>query len=284
MNEQISARTDWQAAVAAGHTLAMVVELGMLPSELRQALSKEHAFFPLLLQPEVSHLNAEGPALIELSAQPLAAYTQLSERLPREAQHGWLSCRLGILELQKHLADALACRNIDGETLLIRSYAHNVLPILHRRQEQPWHTWLFGPVVNWWLPTSQGWQRVEGLGRNDLPPYHPIELDQPLVDALGVDPHAQALVAELQANAPEVFTSECHGERLNQASQALAQARKAGLSRSSDQYFYALYSLLGGKAIDHNPDWPAMLQRVESGGQALADVQLEQDERMDNLG
>ena len=55
----------------------------------------------------------------------------------------------------------------------------------------------------------------------------------------------------------------------------MAQARKAGLSRFSDQYFYALYSLLGGKAINQNPDWPAMLQRVESGDQALADVQLE---------
>ncbi len=278
MNEQISARTDWQAAIAAGHSLAMIVELGMLPSEIRQALSTEHAFFPLLVQPEVSHLNAEGPALIELSGQPYSKYAQLIEHLGNEAQHGWLGCRLDILELQKHLADALACRNTDGETLLIRSYAHNVLPILHTRQEQPWHTWLFGPIVNWWLPSSQGWQRVEGLALNDVPPYHPIELDQPLVDALGVDPHAQALVAELQVNAPEVFVSECHGDRLHQAGQALSQARGAGLTRQPDQYFYALYSLLGGRPISQNPQWPDILQRVEQHGQALAQVQAELDE------
>ncbi len=284
MNEQISARTDWEAAIAAGHTVAIVVELGLLSPELRLALFTEHSVFPLLQQPEVAHLSAEGPALIELSGQPFAKYTQLDERLAKGARQGWLSSQLDIRELQNHLGDALVCRNIDGETLLIRSYAHNVLPTLNARQEQPWHTWLFGPIVYWWLPTSQGWQRVEGLARSDLPPYHPIELDQPLVDALGVDPHAQALVAELQGNAPEVFNSECHGERLNQASQALAQARKAGLSRPSDQYFYALYSLLGGKAIDQNPHWPAMLQRIERDGHALADVQLEQDEQLDNQG
>lgn len=284
MNEQNSVRSDWEAALAAGHTVAMVVELGLLSSDLRLALFTEHLVLPLLQQPEVAHLSTEGPALIELSGQPFANYTQLDERLAKGARHGWLSSQLDIRELQNHLSDALACRNIDGDTLLIRSYAHTVLPILHARQEQPWHTWLFAPVVHWWLPTRQGWQRLQGLAQSNVPPYQPIELDQPLVDALGVDPHAQALVAELQASAPDVFISECHTERLDQASQAFSQAREAGLTRQPDQYFYALYSLLGGKAIDQNPHWPAMLQRVEHDGQALADVQLEQDERVSNQG
>ncbi len=278
MTEQNAARTDWDAALAAEQTLVMVVELGLLSDKSRFGLFTEHAVWPLLLQPGVTHLSNEGPALIELSGQPFAKHVQLREQLTRSAQHGWLSSRLDILELQKHLGDALACRNIDGDTLLIRSYAHNVLPILHARQEQPWHTWLFGPIVQWWLPTLQGWQPLQGLAQSEVPPYHPIELDQPLVDALGIDPHAQALVAELQANAPEVFVSECHGERLNQASQALSQAREAGLKRQPDQYFYALYSLLGGKTISQNPNWPVILQRVEQDGQALAQVQAELDE------
>lgn len=282
MTEQNAARTDWDAALAADQTLVMVVELGLLSSECRLGLFTEHAVWPLLLQLGVTHLSNDGPALIELSGQPFTTHIQLREQLTRSAQHGWLSSRLGILELQKHLGDALACRNIDGDTLLIRSYAHNVLPILHARQEQPWHTWLFGPIVQWWLPTSQGWQPVQGLAQSEVPPYHPIELDQPLVDALRLDPHAQALVAELQANAPEVFVSECHGERLNQAGQALSQAREAGLTRQPDQYFYALYSLLGGKAISQNPNWPTMLHRVEQNGEALAQVQAELEE--DNQG
>jgi len=282
MTEQNAARTDWDAALAAEQTLVMVVELGLLSDKSRFGLFTEHAVWPLLLQPGVTHLSNEGPALIELSGQPFAKHVQLREQLTRSAQHGWLSSRLDILELQKHLGDALACRNIDGDTLLIRSYAHNVLPILHARQEQPWHTWLFGPIVQWWLPTSQGWQPLQGLAQSEVPPYHPIELDQPLVDALGIDPHAQALVAELQANAPEVFVSECHGERLNQASQALSQAREAGLTRQPDHYFYALYSLLGGQAIRNNPNWPDILRRVEQNGEALAQVQAELDE--DNQG
>ena len=278
MTEQDVARNDWEAALAAEQTLVMVVELGLLSDESRLRLFTEHTVWPLLLQPGVTHLGNEGPALIELNGQPYANYIQLHEQLTRSARHGWLSSRLDIIELQKHLGDALACRNIDGETLLIRSYAHNVLPILHARHEQPWHTWLFGPIVQWWLPTSQGWQPLQGLAQSEVPPYHPIELDQPLVDALGIDPHAQALVTELQANAPEIFVSECQGERLNQAGQALSQAREAGLTRQSDQYFYALYSLLGGKPINQNPNWPEILQRVEQGGQPLAQIQVELDE------
>jgi hypothetical protein len=278
MTEQDVTRNDWEAALAANQTLVMVVELGLLSLDARQSLFTEHVVWPLLLQPGVTHLTNEGPALIELSGQPFIKHIQLSERFARSAQHGWLSSRLDIIELQKHLGDALACRNIDGDILLIRSYAQNVLPILHARQEQLWHTWLFGPIVQWWLPTTQGWQRLQGLAQGGVPPYHPIELDQPLVEALGIDPHAQALVTELQANAPEIFVTECHGERLNQAGQALSQAREVGLTRQPDQYFYALYSLLGGKPISQNPNWPEILQRVEQGGQPLAQIQVELDE------
>jgi hypothetical protein len=279
MSVQDLARADWEAALANGHTLALVVELGLLSPELRLGLFTEHAVWPLLQQAEVAHLSTEGPALVELSAQPFTTHIQQHEQLTRSAQHGWLSSRLSILELQKHLGDALACRNVDGEALLIRSYAHNLLPKLHARQEQPWHTWLFGPIVHWWLPTTEGWQRLQGMAQSGVPPYHPIELDQRLVDELGTDPHAQALVAELQSHAPEVFASECHGERLNQAGHALSQARAAGLTRDQDQYFHALYSLLSGKSISQNPNWPTMLHRVEHEGQALAHVQLELDEQ-----
>lgn len=273
------ARNDWEAALAAGHTLAMIVELGLLTSEQRQRLFTEHPIWPLLEQPEVEHLRTEGPVLIELSSTPFTTATQLNEQFVKSAQHGWLSSPLKIIDLRQHIGDALACRNINGEPLLIRSYAHNVLPVLHARHDQPWHAWLFGPIVHWWLFTRQGWQRLEGLAQNGTPAYHPIELDQRLVDKLGVDPHAQALVAELQNHAPEVFTSDCHGERLNQAGQALSQARQAGLSRPQDQYFFALYSLLSGCPMSQHPQWSDMLQRVERQGQELAEVKLELDQQ-----
>lgn len=272
------ARNDWATALEAGHTLAMVVELGLLTLEQRQLLFTEHSIWPLLEQPEVEHLRIEGPALIELSSHPFATEALLNEQLAERAQHGWLSSPLSIVDLRQHLSNALACRNLNGAPLLIRSYAHNVLPILHARHDQPWHAWLFGPIVHWWLPTRQGWQGLGGLAQNTTAAYHPIELDQRLVDELGVDPHAQALVAELQSEAPEVFTSDCHGERLNQAGQALSQARSAGLSRPQDQYFFALYSLLSGNPMSRHPQWPDMLKQVEQQGRELAEVQLEQDQ------
>lgn len=279
MNTQDLTYTDWESARAAGHTLVMVVELGLISPELRLRLFAEHSLWPLLQQPQVAHLTTQGPALIELSDQPFAKRIEQQEQLPRSAQHGWLSSRLNMIDLQKHLGDALACRNIDGEILLIRSYAHNVLPALYARPEQAWHSWLFGPIVHWWLPTTQGWQRIDGLAQADVPAYHSIELDQRLVDELGTDPHAQALVAELQNNAPQVFTSECHGERLSQAGHALSQAQEAGLTQQQDQYFYALYSLLSGAPLSQSPDWPGMLQRVEHEGLELAQVQQELEEQ-----
>jgi hypothetical protein len=278
MSPRDLAGNDWETARQAGHTLAMVVELGLLPPEQRQRLFTEHPVWPLLEQPEVEHLRIEGPALIELSGHPFAMAAQFDEQLVKSAQHGWLSSPLDIIELRQHMGDALAGRNINGEPLLIRSYAHNVLPLLHARHDQPWHAWLFGPIAHWWLPARQGWQRLEGLAQNTPSAYHAIELDQRLVDELGVDPHAQALVAELQSEAPEVFTSDCHGERLNQASQALSQARAAGLSCTQDQYFFALYSLLSGSPMSQRPQWPDILQQVEQQGRELAEVQLEQDQ------
>ncbi|HWV10344.1 MAG TPA: DUF4123 domain-containing protein [Pseudomonas sp.] len=279
MNDQDVSRNDWESALAVGYNLAMVVELGLLPANTRQALIAEHKVWPLLHQADMEHLRYEGPALVELSGQPFSTLQLHHERLPTGAWHGWLSSRMDMLQLQQHLGDALACRDIDGDTLLIRSYAHNVLPALHARQDQPWHAWLFGPVVEWWLPGAQGWQRFEGLGQDSTPDYHPIQLDQALVEALGVDLHAQALVAELQQHAPKVFLSDCHGERLNQVSQALSDARAAGLSQQSDQSFYALYSLMSSQSLNQHPGWPQMVQRVEHEGVALANVLAERDEQ-----
>jgi hypothetical protein len=278
MNAQEIARVDWEVAQASGNSLVMVAERGLLPAEQRQQLCTEHPVWHLLEQPEVKHLRAEGPVLIELSDQPFGRQAQLHEQLSRSALHGWLCSALRISDLRKHLGDALACRDVNGDTLLIRSYAHNVLPALYARHDLPWHTWLFGPIGQWWLPTRQGWRRLDGLALDSVPLYQPIALDQRLADELGIDQHAQALVAELQRQAPEVFTSECHGERLNQVGQALSQARQAGLSQTQDQYFFALYSLLSGKPMHQNKDWPAILHRVEKLGQELAQVRLPPDE------
>lgn len=279
MNALDVSRNDWEQALAAGHSLALVVELGLLSADARQAILAAHRIWPLLHQADMAHLRNEGPAMVELSGQPFSALQEQYERLAPTARHGWLSSRLGMLQLQQHLGDALACRDIDGDTLLIRSYAHNVLPVLHARQEQPWHAWLFGPIEHWWQPSSQGWQRFEGLAQGSVPAYQPIELDQALVEALGVDLHAQALVDELQQHAPQVFLSDCHGERLSQVSQALAQARSAGLSQQSDQAFHALYSLMSGQSLSQHPDWPLMLRRVEHEGLALANALAERDEQ-----
>lgn len=279
MSESNLAQQDWAQARREGLTLALVVEQGLLTPEQRLLLADGQLVWPLMNQPQLGPLRAEGPALLDLSNQTFDQQQVLSQRLDACAMHGWLSSPLAIVELTQHLGDALACRDTRGEVLLIRSYARTVLPKLHARHDLPWHAWLFGQLTCCWLPLSQGWQRLAGGNLRTAPGYQPIELDEPLEQALGRDPHAQALLAQLQAEAPEVFANACHDERLAQVESTLALAREAGLRSIADQSYFTLYSLLEGQSMQQRKDWPEIRQLVEQQGHSLAQVQQMIEER-----
>ncbi|VXC25788.1 conserved hypothetical protein [Pseudomonas sp. 8AS] len=279
MNEINLAQQDWALARSEGLTLALVVEQGQLAPEQRLLLADGPPIWPLMNQPQIGHLRAEGPALLDLSNQTFGQQQALGQSLDACAMHGWLSSPLAIAELTQHLGDALACRDSRGEVLLIRSYARTVLPKLHARQDLPWHAWLFGPLTCCWLPQARGWQRLAGNGLRTAPGFQPIELDESLEQALGRDPHARALLAQLQAEAPEVFASTCHDKRLAQVESTLTLAREAGLQSTADQSYFTLYSLLEGQPMQQRKDWPEIRQLVEQQGHGLAQAQHMVEER-----
>src|SRR5690606_31204533 len=63
-------------------------------------------------------------------------------------------------------------------------------------------------------------------------------------------------------SAPQVFDSDCHGDRLRQVEQALAAARKTELTHPDDHSLFAILYLLEGHPPDHAPDWPIVMQMV----------------------
>lgn len=143
---------------------------------------------------------------------------------------GWLSSTVPAHQLADHLSDASACLVANEASLLLRSYAPPTLPLLHQRSDQPWHRWLFGPVEAWWARTEHGWQRFAGLEQREISEYHPIHLDEALMRHLQHDARAEQLLQQVGHIAPESFSSDCHGERLNRYSNCLMSPKRRNWS------------------------------------------------------
>ena len=219
---------------------------------------------PLMSQEEFAHLREEGPWLVALGEQPAVEFARLQQDLGGSAVPGYLTSYLPLAELARHLSYALLAQDNNGKTVLLRSYAPRVLTVLHAHSEHPWHSWLFGPI-NRWTVYDQGNSAVavSGGGLKSLPDYTPIELDGALIQELGADPQASALLKTLLEQAPEVFTSTDHDERLKQVEGALDGARKSGLKHPEDITLFATLHLLEGKAPSEDPIWPAAMRLVE---------------------
>lgn len=217
---------DWERAVEKGRTQVLIIECGLLEIAQRQSLHDPQRVWPLMQAPTLAHLREHGPALLDLGGEPFEALQARLDELPRQALIGWMSATLPAAQLASHLGDALACEDDAGNALLIRSYAGEVLPLLHPRTDQPWHPWLFGPLACCWLYDGERWQRLHGLALDDLPAYQPLRLDPPLLAALGGDSTEQRLLSVLEAQLPELLPQCCPGERLEAVRTVVNQARE----------------------------------------------------------
>jgi len=219
---------------------------------------------PLMHQTAFAHLCAEGPWLIALGKNTNSTLEALRTARPRLIVHGLISSPTGLDSLARHLGDALVAQEPSGQTLLLRSYAPHVLPVLHKQLQAPWHAWLFSPIQEWTVLDSNGCERFRftGAGLAEPLPYVPIFLDEPLLARLASDQHALALLTELQRSAPEVFSSACHSDRLAQVQAALDEARRSGLTHPDDHGLFAVLTLMEGRAPNQSPDWPDVLHLV----------------------
>lgn len=266
--------TAWNQARENQHRCLAIVELGLLPDTLRLALLQTpHAKQPLMHQAEFAELKDHGPWLLDLTTLPFSDCQALLSFDGIPAWMGWLSTTCPLGSMAEHLGDALLATDEQGDVYLLRSYAPGVLPHLHARSEAPWHAWLFGPLLQWWQPITDGnWQALQGAGASSPAAYHPITLDQPLWQHLQLDPLAYSLTAELERSAVEVFASSCHGERMVQVQRALDAARAQGLQQNEDLSLFATLRLFDSQFPAHWPNWPDALQQVKERNMPLAQV------------
>jgi hypothetical protein len=232
---------------------------------------------PLMHQQAFAHLRDDGPWLVFLGEHPEKTLDTLKHELGGQAIQGVIRSPAHLEVLAEHLGDALLAQDPTGQTLLLRSYAPHVLPVLHERAETSWHAWLFGPITEWSTWDTAGCERhFAGTGLAAPADYAPITLDAPLMTQLAADQQALALLAELQRSAPEVFTSSCHGDRLSQVQAALEKARQSGLTHPDDHGLFAVLTLIEGQAPSQSPAWPDLLKMVEqqnySLGHALEEI------------
>ncbi|WP_421682946.1 DUF4123 domain-containing protein [Stutzerimonas urumqiensis] len=224
----------------------------------------------LMSQPEFDSLRDEGPWLVALGEPPESGYATLRDNLGSQAVLGRLSSPLSLPDLASHLSDALICQDKQGATYLLRSYVPHVLAVLHQRKDCPWHGWLFGPIIEWSAEGTDGRIHTHaGHGLSTVPEYVPITLDASLTAMLAIDQQALALLNELKRAAPDVFQTNCHGERLMQVAQALTTARTTELEHPDDHNLFAALYLLDGQAPDKTPHWPAAIRLVKEQNQTL---------------
>lgn len=268
----LPAKLAWNQAPEQGLHRFAVVELGLAPDPAR-LLRSELPHRPLMHQGEFAHLRNHGPWLFECSALDFDTFLNLPDLAGSPALMGWLrsACPLGTLA--EHLGDALLAEDETGSVYLLRSYTPATLPLLHARTDAPWQPWLFGPLADWWLPDANGgWRALAGLGLAQPGDYRPIRLDNDLWHALDPDPQAHGLTAELERTAPELFASDCHGDRLAQVREAFDAGRQEGLARPEDLHLFAILSLSAHDRPTHWPEWPAIKAKVQQERWPLADA------------
>ncbi|MGE8358761.1 DUF4123 domain-containing protein [Pseudomonas sp.] len=262
----------WHDAKQANQHCHAIIEMGLLsePARLR-LLQSIHPKKSLMQQAEFANLRDYGPWLLDLTSLEFADMLALENWSDSPALMGWIRSQHSIEKMAEHLTDALLAEDKTSQVYLLRSYAPEVLPLLHARADSPWHNWLFGPINEWWLRAPEkDWQCLPGGEQTDLPPYHPIKIDDDLWQALELDPLAYSLTAELEKSAEEVFDSTCHGERLLQVRQALDSARGAGLKQADDLCLFASLYLFDQQFPENWPNWQQVADLVKEQQLPLA--------------
>ncbi|MCY1358833.1 hypothetical protein D9M69_453770 [compost metagenome] len=266
------AESVWRDAKHKGQYRYAVVEIGLLPDAPRlRLLQSDRPKQPLMQQREFAPLQAIGPWLLDVSDLEFAEFLTLEPFRDTPALMGWIRTDCPLNKLSEHLGDALLAKDDTDTVYLLRSYLPTTLPLLHARTDAAWRDWLFGPLHDWWLPQpDQGWQCLTGLGLDAPADYQPIHLDSELWQALELDPLVYSLTGELERHAPEVFTSPCHGDRLDQVKRAIEAGRDEGLLQRQDLSLFATLQLFDRQFPADWPKWPQTMALVREQGIPLA--------------
>lgn len=264
----------WADAQQSEQNCYAIVEVGLLSASARlQLLQTECLKQSLMQQEEFAALRAHGPWLLDIGHLEFSKFLAMEGLIGTPALMGWIRTDCSFTDLAEHLSDALLAKDDADSVYLLRSYTPTTLPILYARRAAPWHAWLFGPMHDWWFPSADAdWQCLSGLSLERPGDYQPIHLDADLWQALELDPLAFSLTSELEKSAAEVFTSECHGDRLAQVTGAVDAGRREGLQQPADLSLFATLQLFDHHFPANHPNWAQVLTQVQEQQQPLARV------------
>ncbi|MEQ7870832.1 DUF4123 domain-containing protein [Chromohalobacter salexigens] len=252
-------------------SVCAIVETGLLSEEERNALWKRFSGQPWLQQPQFQVLQPLGPWLFDGDIETL-----LSELYPMAERgfHGLLITHQPVAHEAMKLGELCAVQDANEEEQLLRYYAPHVFPVLHRFSDTSWYDRLFGSLSFWWLPGLEGWKEYAGTWHHQgdiIDTDDTIALTPALLQALGSDPLAHQILAELEASSPSLFDVACPGIRLAIVDKAISRAREAGLSSTQDLSVYAAYCVAHGMEVTCEPEFARAVELSLSGSRSLAE-------------
>ncbi|MFK1566643.1 DUF4123 domain-containing protein [Pseudomonas aeruginosa] len=268
-----------EAVNAQPRYLTALIDMARVPPEQRQELEMQlaaHAH-PLLLAPGLEALQPLGAMLIGEPGDGLAQSEAVLARVQKHcAEHvqAWITSVMPAPELTLHLGGATYALGPARERYLLRYYDPLVTPVLHQQADRDWVSWFFAPVLSWWFPGTKQqeptWYRIRGQGHRPATNAPPLHITDDLWQALESDPLPHRLLRTLEAQCPQLFTSDCSGVRLSVVQAQLDAARQRGLTRHEDLTTYVMVGLAqpwDDLATDRR--WRLALERAVTGIQPL---------------
>lgn len=252
-------------------SVCAVIETGLLSDEERGELWRGFQGYPWLQQSRFQALEPLGPWLFESDIETL-----LSDVYPMAERgfHGLLITHQPVAREAVKLGELCVVKDATGEERLLRFYAPNVMPVLHRFSDMPWHERLFGSVGVWWLPELDGWREFSGGWQSHesvVDSEETITLTPALLQALGSDPMTHRILGELEQSSPALFNTACPGLRLAMVDKAIESARASGFGDIQDLSVYAAYCVAYGMQVLSEPGFSRAVDMSVQRPRSLAE-------------
>ncbi|WP_136067616.1 DUF4123 domain-containing protein [Modicisalibacter radicis] len=252
-------------------SVCAVIETGLLSEDERNALWKRFRGHPWLQQSQFQVLQPLGPWLFDDDIETL-----LSDVYPLAERgfHGVLITHQPVAQEAVKLGKLCVVKDANGEEQLLRFYAPNVMPVLHRFSDMPWYDRLFGSLGAWWLPGLDGWEEFAGGWESlegAVDSEETITLTPALLQAIGSDPMTHRILGELEQSSPALFNTACPGLRLAMVDKAIESARASGFDDIQDLSVYAAYCVAYGMQVVGEPDFFRAVEMSAQRPRSLAE-------------
>ncbi|WP_110643568.1 DUF4123 domain-containing protein [Salinicola sp. CPA57] len=252
-------------------SVCAIIETGLLNEDERKALWQRFQGQPWLQQPQFQALKPLGPWLFDGDIETLLSDVYV---MAERGFHGVLITHQPVAQEAVKLGELCVVKDANGEEQLLRFYAPNVMPVLHRFSDMPWYDRLFGSVGAWWLPGLDGWEEFSGGWQSHesaVDSEETITLTPALLQALGSDPMTHRILGELEQSSPALFNTACPGLRLAMVDKAIESARASGFDDIQDLSVYVAYCVAHGMQVLSEPGFSRAVDMSVQRPRSLAE-------------